>query len=32
MNNCQLFSAASHSQKGNHRDKRDLVTYDDMFD
>lgn len=27
-----FVSAASHSQKGNHRDKRDLVTYDDMFD
>ncbi|CAH1961909.1 unnamed protein product [Acanthoscelides obtectus] len=24
--------ASSHSQKGNHRDKRNLVTYDDMFD
>ncbi|GJQ71150.1 putative negative elongation factor [Trypoxylus dichotomus] len=24
--------AASHSQKGNHRDKRDLVIYDDIFD
>ncbi|XP_017786834.1 PREDICTED: negative elongation factor E [Nicrophorus vespilloides] len=24
--------AANHSQKGNHRDKRELVTYDDMFD
>ncbi|GLV32055.1 Negative elongation factor E [Carabus blaptoides fortunei] len=24
--------AASHSQKGNHKDKRDLVKYDDIFD
>ncbi|XP_028128436.1 negative elongation factor E [Diabrotica virgifera virgifera] len=24
--------ASSHSQKGNHRDKRNLVSYDDMFD
>lgn len=30
--NCFRPLAASHSQKGNHRDKRDLVTYDDMFD
>lgn len=31
---CLFFfvSAASHSQKGNHRDKRDLVSYEDMFD
>ncbi|KAH0808642.1 hypothetical protein GEV33_014149 [Tenebrio molitor] len=24
--------ASSHSQKGNHRDKRNLVSYDDIFD
>lgn len=24
--------AASHSQKGSHKDKRDLVIYDDMFE
>lgn len=24
--------ASTHSQKGSHRDKRDLVSYDDMFD
>ncbi|KAB0796658.1 hypothetical protein PPYR_10756 [Photinus pyralis] len=24
--------AASHSQKGNHKDKRDLVIYDDLFE
>lgn len=23
--------AASHSQKGSHKDKRELVTYDDVF-
>nr|CAI5832999.1 unnamed protein product [Callosobruchus analis] len=24
--------ASSHSQKGSHRDKRNLVSYDDMFE
>lgn len=28
----KTFLAASHSQKGNHRDKRDLVIYDDIFE
>lgn len=27
-----ILLAASHSQKGSHKDKRDLVIYDDMFE